>query len=215
MAPAKQLTDTQWLRIFREARELGVGFILLAGGEPMVREDVNRAAGNVPEILFPIFTNGTIIDDSYIDLLDRCRNLVPVFSIEGGRETTDQRRGAGVYDRLIFAMERMREKRLLLGASVTVTRENLREVASRYFADDLQNTGCRAIVYMEYVPVDASSQALVPQDAERTYLDDRLRSLRAECGDMLFVSFPGDEKSSGGCLAAGRVFLHINSHGGA
>ncbi|MDE7298924.1 MAG: radical SAM protein, partial [Lachnospiraceae bacterium] len=26
---------------------------------------------------------------------------------------------------------------------------------------------------------------------------------------------PGDEKSSGGCIAAGRGFFHINSHGGA
>jgi MoaA/NifB/PqqE/SkfB family radical SAM enzyme len=32
---------------------------------------------------------------------------------------------------------------------------------------------------------------------------------------MVFVSFPGDEKTSGGCLAAGRGFFHINSHGGA
>ena len=32
---------------------------------------------------------------------------------------------------------------------------------------------------------------------------------------MIYISFPGDEKSSGGCLAAGRGFFHINSHGGA
>ena len=32
---------------------------------------------------------------------------------------------------------------------------------------------------------------------------------------MLFMSFPGDEKTSGGCLAAGRGFFHINSHGAA
>ena len=32
---------------------------------------------------------------------------------------------------------------------------------------------------------------------------------------MLFMSFPGDEKTSEGCLAAGRGFFHINSHGGA
>lgn len=32
---------------------------------------------------------------------------------------------------------------------------------------------------------------------------------------MVFVSFPGDEKSSGGCLAAGRGFFHINAAGGA
>jgi MoaA/NifB/PqqE/SkfB family radical SAM enzyme len=32
---------------------------------------------------------------------------------------------------------------------------------------------------------------------------------------MVFISFPGDEKATGGCVAAGRGFFHINSHGGA
>ena len=33
--------------------------------------------------------------------------------------------------------------------------------------------------------------------------------------EMVFIAFPGDEKSSGGCLAAGRGFFHINAMGGA
>ena len=32
---------------------------------------------------------------------------------------------------------------------------------------------------------------------------------------MVYISFPGDEKNSDGCVAAGRGFFHINSHGGA
>lgn len=43
----------------------------------------------------------------------------------------------------------------------------------------------------------------------------RVSVIRNEYPDMVFISFPGDEKSSGGCLAAGRGFFHINSHGGA
>ena len=39
--------------------------------------------------------------------------------------------------------------------------------------------------------------------------------MRENYPDMVFVSFPGDEESAGGCLAAGRGFFHINSHGGA
>lgn len=39
--------------------------------------------------------------------------------------------------------------------------------------------------------------------------------LREQYPEMLFISFPGDEKSSGECLAAGRGFFHINSHGDA
>ena len=42
-----------------------------------------------------------------------------------------------------------------------------------------------------------------------------MERLRREHQEMVFVSFPGDEKSSGGCIAAGRGFFHINSHGGA
>ena len=214
-APVKQLTDNDWLRIFQEARDLGISFILLVGGEPMIRKDVIRAAGDVPEILFPLFTNGTMIDDAYIQLFDKYRNLVPIFSIEGHQEKTDERRGAGVYQRLISAMDRMQQNHLLFGASVTVTRENLQEVTSRSFIDDLRNRGCKAMIYVEYVPVSDDSQELAPGDAECEFLDAQLQSLRGEYADMLFVSFPGDEKSSGGCLAAGRGFFHINSHGGA
>ena len=32
---------------------------------------------------------------------------------------------------------------------------------------------------------------------------------------MIFLSFPGDEKHMGGCLAAGRGFFHINAYGAA
>jgi MoaA/NifB/PqqE/SkfB family radical SAM enzyme len=33
--------------------------------------------------------------------------------------------------------------------------------------------------------------------------------------DVIFISFPGDEKATGGCLAAGRGFFHINPEGKA
>lgn len=214
-APIKQLTDKDWLRIFREARDIGVGFILLAGGEPMIRHDVIRTAGEVPEILFPIFTNGTLISDSYIEILDKHRNLIPIFSIEGHQQKTDERRGEGVYKRLISAMDSLHKNNLLFGASVTVTKENIREVTSNSFIDDLYNCGCKAVIYVEYVPVSDDSQDLAPQDEERAFLDGQMQSLRTAYDDMLFISFPGDEKSSGGCLAAGRGFFHINSHGGA
>ena len=42
-----------------------------------------------------------------------------------------------------------------------------------------------------------------------------VKRLRRRKRRMVFISFPGDEKSSGGCVAAGRGFFHINSHGGA
>ena len=214
-APVKQLTGEEWLRIFDEADELGVSFILLAGGEPMLRRDIIEAAGKKSNILFPIFTNGTFLDEAYFDLFDRCRNLLPVMSIEGEKEITDARRGQGIYDRLIANMDELHRRGLIFGASVTVTTENLREVSSRAFLQSLSDRGCRAVIFVEFVPVTEDGARLAPGDAERAVLRDEIARLRRDHPEMVYIAFPGDEKSSGGCVAAGRGFFHINSHGGA
>ncbi len=214
-APVEQLTSEEWLRIFEEADELGISFILLAGGEPMIRRDIIEAAGKRQSILFPIFTNGTFMDEQYFDLFDRCRNLLPIMSIEGGKEITDSRRGPDIYDRLIANMDELHKRGLIYGASVTVTTENVREVSSESFLKNLSDRGCKVVIFVEYVPVTDDKKELAPKDAEREYLAAEITRLREECPEMVYISFPGDEKSSGGCVAAGRGFFHINSHGGA
>ena len=214
-APQSQLTTEQWEDIFRQAEELGISFILLAGGEPLLRYDVMEAAGKYPNILFPIFTNGTFLGDRYFRLLDRCRNLIPVISIEGDRELTDARRGEGVYGKVVANMEQLQNQGLLFGCSITVTTENLNEVLSDSFASSLAERGCKAMFFIEFVPVTDEAQHLAPGDAERERIRVGIDRLRADHPETVFVSFPGDEKSSGGCLAAGRGFFHINSHGGA
>ena len=213
--PVKQLSAGEWAAMFDEADELGISFVLLAGGEPMLRRDVIEAAGKKQNVLFPILTNGTFLDESYFDLFDRCRNLVPIMSIEGEREITDALRGKGIYDRLLTNMEEFHRRGLLFGASVTVTTENLHEVTSDAFLRTLSDRGCKAVIFVEFVPVTENSAELAPGDAEREYLRAELARLRGEHPEMVYISFPGDEKESGGCVAAGRGFFHINSHGGA
>ena len=214
-APQRQLSTEQWESIFTQAEELGVSFILLAGGEPLLRYDVIEAAGKRPNILFPIFTNGTYLGEKIFRLLDRCRNLIPVISIEGDRTLTDARRGEGVYGKITNNMELLQKQGLLFGCSVTVTTENLVEVLSDDFVRSLSGRGCKAIFYIEFVPVTEEAQRLAPGDPEREQIRDGIERLRKKYPEIVFVSFPGDEKSSGGCLAAGRGFFHINSHGGA
>lgn len=213
--PVDQLSGQDWAKIFAEAKELGVSFILLAGGEPLLRMDVMEEAAKIPDIMFPVFTNGTFIGENYMKLLDKHRNIIPVISIEGDKEKTDQRRGNGVYDRVITVMENMQEKDILFGASVTVTSENLKEVTSDEFLKTLSDRGCKLVIYVEYVPVSDESTELALSDEERDLLLSEVTRIREVNQEMVFVSFPGDEKSSGGCIAAGRGFFHINSHGGA
>ena len=213
--PVNQLTDDNWLSIFNEAEDLGISFILLAGGEPLLRKGVIKAAATKPNILFPIFTNGVFISDEYFDLFDKNRNLVPIMSIEGHKEATDARRGEGIYEKLIFNMETFKKNGQIFGNSVTVTTENFDDVLSDDFVSMLQGYGCKAVIYVEYVPVSEESKHLALEEASEERLRARIAELREKYEDMVFISFPGDEKSSGGCVAAGRGFFHINSQGGA
>ena len=65
------------------------------------------------------------------------------------------------------------------------------------------------------VPVTEESKYLAPGDEQREFLKERIAYLRENSPEMVYIAFPGDEKGSGGCVAAGRGFFHINSHGGA
>lgn len=211
----EMLGDKRWDSIFKEASKIGVGFILLAGGEPFMRLNVLKAAAKYKNILFPVFTNGTMLDSRGLRLLDENRNLLPILSLEGKQEATDARRGTGVYRKLLETMKALHRRGILFGASVTVTRENRIEVLSEDFVQQLRNTGCLGVIYVEYVPVSKESEELAITEKEREDMSQRLLELRKKKDKMIFISFPGDEKSSGGCLAAGRGFFHINPNGQA
>lgn len=215
-AALKELLPTDdWNRIFDEAEDLGIAFILLAGGEPFLRQDVLRAAGAHNKIIFPVFTNGTMLDDKTMHLLMDCPNLLPVLSIEGDRTITDKRRGDGVYASLRETMASLHEQDKLFGCSITVQKNNMEAVLDDSFVREMVDAGCRGIIYVEYVPIDKASEALAPGPKEREYIAERADALRAAHPELILISFPGDEQASGGCLAAGRGFFHINAYGSA
>ena len=209
------LSAANWSRVFDEAEQLGISFVLLAGGEPMLRRDVIKSAGEHRKIIFPVFTNGTMFTPENIELISARPNILPVLSIEGSARTTDERRGAGVYGRLMAGMASLRKRGVVFGSSVTVQKNNMQEVMDDDFVASLISNGCKAVIYVEYVPADPAAAMLAPDDADRAYMAARLEKLREKYPQMLFISFPGDEKASGGCLAAGRGFFHINASGGA
>lgn len=209
------LSASVWADLFSQAASLGIAFIILAGGEPFLRRDVIEAAAKQKSILFPIFTNGTLIDEHCIKILSRSRNLLPVLSIEGDEHTTDERRGKGVYQILKNSALSLQNRGIVFGASVTVHKENISEVFSDSFINELKTLGFKAVIYIEYVPADSAASYLAVDDNSRAEMGSLLKALRASHDDMLFISFPGDEKSAGGCLAAGRGFFHINPYGSA
>jgi len=209
------LTTPEWQNIFQQAVGLGISFILLSGGEPLLRRDLIETAAENKSIIFPVFTNGTLIDSEYADLFNRNRNLVPVLSIEGGKEETDARRGAGTYTALVSAMNMLKKEKILFGASITLTTENLDEVTSDAFLDFLRDESCRLVFYIEYTALDHASKELELTPSMRDLLSIRLTEITVRYPGMVFISFPGDEKLMGGCIAGGRGFFHINPYGSA
>ena len=157
---------------------MGIGFHLLAGGKPLLRRDVITAAAGYPGTVFPVFTNGTMLDRAYLELFDRSRNLIPVLSIEGNETETDGRRGKGIYQTLLKNMEELRRRKLLFGVSVTVTAKNLECVSSRDFLNHLEQLGCRVVLSVEYVPVDPATRNLAFSAVERECLAVRQEELR-------------------------------------
>ena len=180
-----QLKADEWQRIFLDARDLGVSFILLAGGEPTLRREVIEVAEEIPEIVFPIFTNGTLLDERYYEMFKAHRNLMPVLSIEGMEQNTDERRGDGIFMQLIKDMAALRDHGLFFGASVTVTTKNIEDVTSNEFINELSKRGCMAVIFVEYVPVSEENIDLAPGDEERKYMNERLESLRADHGKCI------------------------------
>lgn len=209
------LSPEQWKSIFEEAASLGINFALLAGGEPMMRRDILECVAEVEDMIFPIFTNGTLIGPSYIAFLKQHRNMIPVISIEGLEQTTDERRGKGMYQRAMKSAEMLHAEDLFFGTSITVTTENFGLVTSDDFVDNLRAIGCKLIIYVEYVPTEPGTEHLAFGEADLEMMEKVQAHQRERYQEMIIISFPGDEQHMGGCLAAGRGFFHIGPDGSA
>jgi MoaA/NifB/PqqE/SkfB family radical SAM enzyme len=211
-SPEAEMSADKLRSVIAEARDLGVSIILLAGGEPLTRPEILDITADFPEVIFPLFTNGLLIDDQIIAKLKTQRHVVPVISLEGHQVDTDARRGAGVYTHVAAAMRQMREAGIFLGTSLTVTRRNLEIATGEPFVRDLLDMGCRLFFFVDYVPVQPGTEELELTEAQRASEARALVSLRKKLPG-LFVAFPGDEELYGGCLAAGRGFVHISPEG--
>jgi MoaA/NifB/PqqE/SkfB family radical SAM enzyme len=211
-AACRDMDDATLRAVLDDAGELGISVALLAGGEPLTRPGLLDIVSEYPDMLFPIFTNGLLIDDDVAARLRRQRNTIPVLSIEGNQEITDDRRGAGVWTRVRGAARALRRARVFFGSSFTVRSDTLDALTDERFIAEMIGLGCRLFFFVEYVPVQPGTESWELTQDQRLELARRVEALRSST-PALYVSFPGDEEATGGCLAAGRGFVHISSRG--
>lgn len=200
--------------ICHQGKELGIYFYIFSGGEPLVRkEDVIRLCAAHPDCYFLSFTNGVLVDDAFCKELRRIGNLALAFSIEGNEPATDMRRGEGTFRKVVKAMERMREHRLVFGYSTCYHRYNTESVGSDEFIDQMISLGCRFAWNFTYIPIgkDARTDMLVTPE-QREYMYHRVREIR-KTKPLFALDFWNDGEYTKGCIAGGRHYIHINAAG--
>ncbi len=208
----EELSSDRMKGIISEAKELGISFIVLAGGEPLVRREILNITGDHPEVTFLIFTNGLLIDKEVLSILIRQKNVVPIISLEGYEEETDERRGKGVYDVLQRIIGRLNNKKAFFGVSLTVTRSNFDTINNRGFIKKLTLLGCKIFFLPEYTAIRGGTEDWVPTARQSASVAGIMKSFRSEFS-AIFVALPSDEEEFGGCLSAGRGFIHVSAEG--
>jgi MoaA/NifB/PqqE/SkfB family radical SAM enzyme len=168
--------------------------------------------GKHDEMVGVVFTNGTLFNELRREWFSAHRHMIPVFSIEGSEIQTDTRRGSGVYAKVSEAMRLLRTAQVPFGVSVTVTSQNIDSLLMDEFIGENLQKGCRLFVFVEYVPVEAGSEPLALSRTDKKRLND-FAVTSARKYPALFIPFPGDEDQYGGCLAAGRGFVHVSAGG--
>ena len=213
------LTYDEMNRVVREGKELGIHFYMFTGGEPLVRkEDIIKLCRENRDCEFLAFTNATLVDEEFCKEMKEVGNLALAISLEGSAEVNDLRRGDGVYDKVMKAMDLLKEYGLIFGSSICYTSKNYKAVTDPEYVKLMVEKGCRYALYFHYMPVgNEASVDLLPSPEEREYVKNRTRQIRnLENGEGLFtMDFQNDGEYINGCVAGGKNYFHINANGDA
>ncbi len=201
-------------RILTEAKEMGIYFIVLSGGEPTLYPHFFDILKKHNDMAFMFYTNGSMITEKFAEKLADAGNAVPCISVEGFKEKTDWRRGKGAWDRVMKAMDNMKKVGVPFGYSITETSQNVEEVLSDEFIDFMVNKGAKIAWYFQYIPIGRTPDVnlmLTPQQRMHSY--ERIHEVRST-KPLFAADFWNDGPYTGGCLAGGRRYLHITADGG-
>lgn len=192
-------------RILREAQELGVGLIVVSGGEPLLHREFFAIPGEMPEVPFIVFTNGSLLRGFLNDGL-ATPNMLWLVSVDGPLDPCDARRGAGSFETAMDAMAALRERDIPFGFSITLSGDNVASATAPESVGMLVERGCRSGFFLEQIP----SPPVEPPLAEQ--IEAGLARCRAAL-DVPIIGFPADELRFGGCQAGGNGIAHISPDG--
>lgn len=200
--------------IIEQGKAMGTYMYLFTGGEPLVRKgDIISLCNKHSDCVFLSFTNGTLIDEDFIQEMLRVKNFIPAISVEGFEEATDFRRGQGTYQKVVRAMELLRTHKLPFGISCCYTSKNAEIIGSEAYFDQMIAWGAKFCWIFTYMPVGAGAvPELMATAQQREFMYHQVRKFR-DTKPLFTMDFWNDGEYVGGCIAGGRYYLHINASG--
>ena len=147
----EELTAKQWLDLARAAKDKGMVFVLLTGGEPLVRKDFFEIYDGMREmgLLISINSNGSMLKG---EILERFLENPPFrFNISlygGNNETYRNMCGIPAYDQVKENIRRLRQAGVEVSLNLSITPYNKDDLAQIY-ADAVElDVNVRASSYM-------------------------------------------------------------------
>ncbi len=200
----RDLPAGEWLFFFEELGRCGVMEVVMAGGEPFIREDLKEIIQGVVRnrMRFSLLSNGTLITEdvaAFIHATGRC-NQVQV-SIDGSMPVThDSMRGRGSFKKAIEGIRTLQRHGINVEVRVTIHRKNVLDLEgiARLLLDE--------IGLAEFSTNSAGHMGLCRKNAEMVQLTPAERSLAMETLLQLNEKYGGRISASAGPLAEARMF---------
>ena len=130
MAPiGRERTAAEWLALAKEAKEAGMVFLLLTGGEPTLRDDFIEIYEGLARVglSISINTNGTLFDDKLKEAFHRCPPAQVNITLYGTSEEDylEQCGNVNAYEKVMDAIQWLQEENILLHLNATMTPSNI------------------------------------------------------------------------------------------
>lgn len=131
-AEGRMLTCDEWIEIARKAKDAGVLFLLITGGEPLMYPDFRRLYTALTDMGFVITinTNGTLIDESWADFFASrpCRRMnITLYGKDNATYGTLCRNPVG-FDQISRAVKLLKERNVPFRFNFTCTPYNVEQL---------------------------------------------------------------------------------------
>ncbi len=197
-------------QIIRDAKESwDANFFVISGGEPLIYKSEGKSLLDIARIhsdcFFLMYTNGTVIDKKMAQKLAELGNITPSISVEGLEQETDERRGKGVFKKILTAMQNLRDAGVPFGLSITATCKNAELIVSKEFTDFFfKQQGAVYGWIFHYMPIGREfTLKLLPTPEQRVNLLHKIwKFVREE--EIFIADFWNSGTASDGCICAAR-----------